>query len=296
MAVLFRNVVLNARVASLGSRARPRAASTPCGSTATSSSYTAARCDSGPLRAPAWAGRGGLIGTLLQGAGGSGRSSVLQDTWSYDLFTTVWKQAPPAPPAPFVLLGAEPRRAVSPGSTGRRTPSQSRRASPSLRSTTPPLSPMVAHANLLVPSHPRPRLALSAGACARHAQAGLERAGAPSGGLFSFNNRFGWSAVLPAGQRPKARAGHFSMLDSNTNQLVVSFGATTGPTLLGDSWILDLETNKWTCLHGADAICLGPSVLPPRGPGPLAFMSGVSVGTYKAPPRPSPSPVLLSAF
>jgi len=102
--------------------------------------------------------------------------------------------------------------------------------------------------------------------------------------------------VLPAGQRPKARAGHFSMLDSNTNQLVVSFGATTGPTLLGDSWILDLETNKWTCLHGADAICLGPSVLPPRGPGPLAFMSGVSVGTYKAPPRPSPSPVLLSAF
>lgn len=80
------------------------------------------------------------------------------------------------------------------------------------------------------------------------------------------------------------------MLDSNTNQLVVSFGATTGPTLLGDSWILDLETNKWTCLHGADAICLGPSVLPPSRPWTTRLHERRVRGNVQGTTTPKPEP------
>lgn len=161
-----------------------------------------------------------------QGNEGTGRSSVLQDTWSYDLFTGVWKQYGSSDSIPVAS-----NIAVAP---------------------------------------------LDASTAVAHG--GIGASGGPTGGLFKFNIRSGWTSVLPAGQRPSRRAGHVAVLDDSTSRMLVSFGITTGPKLIGDSWILNLETLKWECLHGPGESCEGPLVPPPRGPGPLAFMTGINHG------------------
>jgi hypothetical protein len=85
---------------------------------------------------------------------------------------------------------------------------------------------------------------------------GLSSDSKPMDACVVFNIKSGWKTMEAAGTRPPRSAGQVAIYDSNTYQMIVSFGMAAGPTLLDDMWILDLSSMIWICASGSSRQCI----------------------------------------